>query len=115
MVDVPRERFEELVAQALDGLPPELGALMDNVAVFVEERSRRGDVLGLYEGVPLTARDAGYTGMVMPDRVTVYRAAVCEHCSTEEEVVEQVRVTVVHEVAHHFGIDDDRLEALGWA
>jgi predicted Zn-dependent protease with MMP-like domain len=115
VIDVPRERFEELVGAALDGIPPELGRLMDNVAVFVEERSRGGDLLGRYQGVPLTRRDAGYTGMVMPDRITVFRAAVCERCATEEEVVEQVRITVVHEVAHHFGLDDRRLEALGWA
>ena len=115
MVDVPPERFEELVAEALDGLPPELGAHMDNVAVFVEDTSHRVGLLGLYRGVPLTARDSGYAGMVMPDRITLYRLPICRLCRTEEEVVEQIRVTVVHEVAHHFGIDDRRLHELGWA
>ena len=114
MVDVPPDRFEELVVDALDGLPPELGRLMDNVAVVIEERSRQRGLLGRYEGVPLTERDAGYTGMVMPDRITVFRRNLCEVCDSEQELVDQVRVTVVHEVAHHFGIDDDRLTALGW-
>jgi predicted Zn-dependent protease with MMP-like domain len=87
---------------------------MDNVWVVVEERSRGGDLLGLYEGIPLTDREA-YGGMVVPDRITIYRRPTCEMCDTEDEVVETVRTTVIHEVAHHFGIDDDRLEELGWA
>ena len=114
MIDVPRERFEELVAEALDGIPGELGSLMDNVAVFVEEESRGRNLLGLYHGVPLTHREAGYSG-VMPDRITIYRLPILARCRTEAEVVHQVRVTVIHEVAHHFGIDDDRLDELGWA
>ena len=112
---VSPERFEELVAEALDGIPPELGARMDNVAVFVEDRARQAGLLGLYQGVPLTARDAGYAGMVMPDRITIYRLPICAMCASEDDVVHQVRVTVVHEVAHHFGIDDNRLAELGWA
>ncbi len=113
MSDVAPERFEQLVAQALDGIPPELGRLMENVAVTVDHTSPPGRLLGLYEGIPLTERHA-YGDMVMPDRITVFRRAVCAACADEEEVVEQVRVTVVHEVAHHFGIDDDRLDELGW-
>ena len=115
VLDVPIERFEELVAEALDSIPEELGQYMDNVGVFVEEESRSRRLLGLYQGVPLTARDSGYTGMVMPDRITIYRKPICARASTETEVVRQVRVTVIHEVAHHFGIDDDRLAELGWA
>jgi predicted Zn-dependent protease with MMP-like domain len=114
MVVVPDARFEELVAEALDGLPAELGRAMDNVSVFVEERSRRGNLLGLYEGIPLTQRHSGYSGMVMPDRITIFRQPICAGCETEDEVVRQVRRTVVHEVAHHFGIDDARLTQLGW-
>jgi predicted Zn-dependent protease with MMP-like domain len=114
-MDVSPERFEELVAEALDGIPEELGRLMDNVAVFVEEESRGRNLLGLYQGVPLTKRDSGYTGMVMPDRITIYRKPICARARTEEDVVRQVRITVVHEVAHHFGIDDARLDELGWA
>ena len=114
MIRVSDDRFEELVAEALDGLPAELGEAMDNVSVFVEDRSRRGNLLGLYEGIPLTQRHSGYSGMVMPDRITIYRRAICARCRSEEEVREAVRVTVVHEVAHHFGIDDARLRELGY-
>ena len=114
MVDVPAERFEELVGDALDGIPDELAALMDNVAVFVEDRPRQRGLLGLYQGIPLTARDAGYAGMVMPDRITIYRMPVCAICRDEAAVVEQVRITVVHEVGHHFGISDRRLHELGY-
>ena len=113
MIDVPTERFEALVADALDEIPEELGRLMDNVVVQVREASLSG-LLGLYQGVPLTEREA-YGGLAMPDRITVYRRAICQRCRTEAEVVEEVRVTVVHEVAHHFGIDDHRLDELGWA
>jgi predicted Zn-dependent protease with MMP-like domain len=114
-VDVSRERFEELVGEALDGIPPELGRLMDNVAVVVAEGSSGSGLLGLYQGIPLTSRNAAYNGMVMPDRITIYRRPIVERCHTEEELVRQVRITVVHEVAHHFGIDDARLTELGWA
>ncbi len=113
MTDVPPERFAELVAEALDGIPPELGHLMDNVAVTVDDASPPRGLLGLYEGVPLTERGQ-YGGMVLPDRITIFRRAICAASRSEEEVVEQVRVTVVHEVAHHFGIDDSRLDDLGW-
>ena len=110
-----RERFEELVADALDEIPEALGRLMDNVAVLVRDGSPHGELLGHYEGIPLTERAEGYDGMVMPDRITIYRRPIMAMCRTEDEVVEQVRITVVHEVAHHFGIDDDRLDELGWA
>jgi predicted Zn-dependent protease with MMP-like domain len=115
VVDVPLARFEELVADALDEIPDELWDLMDNVAVVVREGTDGSSLLGLYDGVPLTQRDAGYTGMVMPDRISIFRRPLLACCRTEAEVVEQVRVTVIHEVAHHFGIDDDRLHELGWA
>lgn len=108
------DRFEQLVADALDSIPAELAALMDNVAVFVEARSDDPHLLGLYEGIPLTERD-DYGGLVMPDRITIFREPILRRCQTEQEVVEQVRVTVIHEVGHHFGIDDERLAELGWA
>ena len=115
MKHVTPERFEELVADALDEIPEELGRLMDNVWVTVEDVPETAGLLGLYDGVPLTERDAGYAGMVMPDRITLYRIPICALCRTEEQVVDVVRDTVIHEVAHHFGIDDDRLDELGWA
>lgn len=115
MVDVSPERFEELVAEALDSIPDELARRMENVAVFVEDRSRVRGLLGLYQGVPLTARGNGYgIGGGTPDRITIFREPILARCRTEEEVVEQVRITVIHEVAHHFGISDARLRELGW-
>lgn len=105
--------FERLVGEALDSLPPALGEMMENIAVVVEDAHPDEDLLGLYEGVPLTERD-DYGGMAMPDRVTVYRLAICAICDDEDELVEEITVTVVHEVAHHFGIDDETLHQLGW-
>jgi len=110
------ERFEELVAEALDSIPDGLAERMENVAVFVQPTSRVRGLLGLYQGVPLTARGNHYgIGGGAPDRITIYREAILARCRTEADVVRQVRITVVHEVAHHFGIDDDRLRELGWA
>lgn len=115
MVDVSEARFEELVADALDAIPEELSRLMDNVAVLVRDGRAHSGLLGWYDGVPLTERDGGYDGMVLPDRITIYRLPILAMCADEAEVVEQVRITVVHEVGHHFGIDDERLTELGWA
>ncbi len=110
-----RERFEELVSEALDSIPPELTALIDNCVVLVEEEPLGSDpdLLGLYDGTPLTERDSSYS-FVGPDRITVFRGPVLDMCHDEDEVVREVRITVVHEIAHHFGIDDDRLHALGY-
>ncbi len=98
---------------ALDGLPEDLGRVMRNVAVTVEHGTGPPGLLGLYQGIPLTSRTTNYAG-VLPDRITIYRVAICQICRTDEEVVDQVRRTVIHEVGHHFGIDDDRLGELGW-
>lgn len=113
MVEIDEEQFSELVADALDQVPEALADLIDNVVVLVEDRHPTEDLLGLYDGVPLTERD-DYGGLVMPDRITVYRLPICEISDSLEDVVEEVRVTVVHELAHHFGIDDDELHRLGW-
>jgi predicted Zn-dependent protease with MMP-like domain len=113
LIDVPVARFEAMVGEALDGLPPELGRLMRNVAVTVDPYGGDGTLLGLYVGVPLTERTSHYS-MVMPDRITIFRKAILAECTTEDDVVDEVRRTVVHEVGHHFGIDDDRLHELGW-
>ena len=114
MVEVDPERFDELVAEALEQIPDELARRMDNVAVVVADRGDDGDLLGRYEGIPLTERADYGVGMVLPDTITIFRLPILAMCATEAEVVEQVRITVVHEVGHHFGIDDDRLEELGW-
>ncbi len=114
VLDLDEDEFAELVGDALDGIPDGLAELVDNVAVVVEDRHPTEDLLGLYDGVPLTERE-DYGGLVMPDRITIYRLPILEMCATRDEVVDEVRVTVVHELAHHFGIDDDELHRLGWA
>jgi predicted Zn-dependent protease with MMP-like domain len=113
MIEVSPARFEEMVEAALDSLPERLGRLMSNVAVMVQHEPGPPGLLGLYEGIPLTSRTTGYAG-VLPDRITIYRLAICAVCDTEDEVIDQVRRTVVHEVGHHFGISDTRLTELGW-
>ena len=115
-VTMPRRRFEELVGDALDIVPEELLRLMDNVVVLVEDDPPpdEPDLLGVYEGFALTERGSDYAG-VLPDRITIFRNPTLAVCDTEEDVVEEVAVTVVHEIAHHFGIDDARLHELGYA
>jgi predicted Zn-dependent protease with MMP-like domain len=114
-VEMSRERFEELVAEALDEVPGELMNLMNNVVILVEDESPPGEteLLGLYEGYALTERGWDYSG-VLPDRITIYRGPTLRVCDTEDDVVDEVAVTVVHEIAHHFGIDEARLHELGW-
>ncbi|NDJ87750.1 metallopeptidase family protein [Mycolicibacter kumamotonensis] len=114
-VQMDPRRFDELVSDALDLIPTELAAAIDNVVVLVEDRNaEEPDLLGLYEGVALTERDSSYAGS-LPDTITIYRDALLEMCGSDDEVVDEVRITVIHEIAHHFGIDDDRLHDLGWA
>jgi predicted Zn-dependent protease with MMP-like domain len=111
-MQVTREEFEDLVGEGLDQIPDELARLMDNVVVLVEDHPPKGQrLLGLYYGVPLTERGTSYAGM-LPDTIHIYRFPILRMCQTEAEVVEQVRRTVIHEVAHHFGISDDRLHEL---
>lgn len=110
-IDEPQ--FEQIAGEALDALPEELGRLLDNVIVTIEDRNEEEDLLGLYEGIPLTERD-DYGDLALPDRITLYRLALCDACQDLEELKHEVLVTVVHEIAHHFGIDDDRLHELGW-
>ena len=115
-LEMDRERFEALVDLALDGIPDELAALVRNVVVLVEDEPPEDetDLLGLYEGIALTER-WGDPMMELPDRIFVFRGPLLDMCESEEELVKEVRITVVHEVAHHFGIDDDRLHDLGYA
>ena len=114
--------FYELVERALEGLPPELSRLLDNVAIVVDDWPEYSTPLvsgepedtlyGLYEGVPLTERGAGYFG-VLPDKVTIFRGPL-ERDFAKDELEEQVRITVVHEIAHYFGFEEEQLEELGW-
>jgi predicted Zn-dependent protease with MMP-like domain len=121
-VELSRERFEAMVADALDSIPPALGEHMDNVAVVVEDwpsaaqlDGRGGTLLGLYEGVPLTARGPMSYAGVAPDRITVFRGPLCALARDEDDLARSVRTTVLHEVGHYFGMTDARLRELGWA
>lgn len=116
VVEMSREEFEAAVSDGLDLVPTELTDQMDNVVVLVEDDppAEEPTLLGLYEGVPLTERDMGWAAGSLPDRITIFRNPTLAICESVEEVVEEVAVTVVHEIAHHFGIDDARLHALGW-
>jgi len=111
-----REEFEDAVRDALDEIPEELAAQMDNVVVLVEDEPPEGEpeLLGVYDGVPLTERGEFWAAGALPDRITIFRLPTLQICDSRQEVVDEVAVTVVHEIAHHFGIDDDRLHELGW-
>ena len=108
MVDVDEDTFGALVEQALDGIPPELGRLMRNVAVVVEDQGDSPNLLGLYHGIPLTERTSAYAG-VLPDRITIYRQPILAAARTEAEAREEIRLTVLHEIGHYFGLGDDEL------
>ena len=113
MQPVSPQEFEELVSDALDTLPPELAAQFSNVVVVVEdENAEEPDILGLYEGIALTERES-YSG-VLPDRISLYRIPLCLMAEDLDHLIEEIAITVVHEFAHHVGIDDDRLHELGW-
>ena len=115
MIDIPPQEFEDLVAEALEAVPAELARLVDNVIFVIEAEAPADDpeLLGLYEGIALTERGVNYMA-TLPDRITIYRQPILRLCETVEEVVDEVTITVVHEIAHHFGIDDDRLHELGY-
>ncbi|MDN5761485.1 MAG: metallopeptidase family protein [Microlunatus sp.] len=116
MIAMNAAEFENLVAEALDTVPPELAAMIENCVIVVEDFSPPGqpDLLGLYEGIPLTERGEFYSG-VLPDKISIYRLNTLAICDSREDVVEEVHITVVHEIAHHFGISDARLHELGYA
>ncbi len=109
------DAFERLVTDALDEVPEELLSLLDNCAILVADDAPEDDpgLLGLYEGIPLTERDGSYAG-VLPDTITIFRNPILAVCASEDDVVDEVAITVVHEIAHFFGIDDRRLHDLGW-
>lgn len=119
------EAFEELVVDVLDGLPEPILNMMENIDVVIEDwpsahqldeaqMDEDGTLYGLYEGIPLTERDGGYF-LVAPDKVTIFKRPIETTCRTREEIAEQVRITVIHEVGHHFGIGEERLAELGWS
>ena len=109
---VPRYKFEQMVVDALDDLPDDLVPVLDNVVVQIHDRNAdEPDLLGLYEGTPHTER----IGDEAPDVVSIYRIPLCEMCDDVDDLNEEIFVTVIHEIAHAAGIDDDRLHELGWA
>lgn len=114
-MEMSEDRFEALVADALDTVPPELMSKLDNVVIVVEDEPEgpEKNLLGLYEGYALPDRGWEYGG-VLPDKISIFRKPILGVCDSDEDVVEEVAVTVVHEIAHHFGIDDERLHELGW-
>jgi len=115
-IEVSREEFEGYVEKALATIPDALVALVENCVILVEDDppADEPDLLGLYDGVPLTDRGSWYGG-VLPDRIFIYRNPTLDICDNVQDVIEEVHTTVVHEIAHHFGIDDDRLHELGYA
>jgi predicted Zn-dependent protease with MMP-like domain len=113
-VSMTRSEFEDLVAEALDLIPPDFARVMDNVVVLVEPHHPTEHLYGLYHGVALTARTSNYSGH-LPDTITIYSEPILASSTSLEGARDLVATTVLHEVAHHFGIDDDRLEELGWA
>ncbi|CAN5819129.1 metallopeptidase family protein [soil metagenome] len=119
------EAFETLVIDVLDGLPELILTKMENVDVVIEDwpssdqmeeagLDEGGTLYGLYEGVPLTARDSGYF-LIAPDKITIFKRPIESTCDSRDEIAEQVRITVIHEIAHHFGIGEERLAELGWS
>lgn len=114
MVEVTDEEFEELVDRGLDMIPRKLLNSLNNVAIVVEDRNEEDPtLLGLYHGVALTERSVEWP-TYLPDKISIYRDVLCDWCRSHDELVEQVAITVVHEIGHHFGIDDARLHELGW-
>ena len=110
------DEFEEAVGEALDLIPDELARLMSNVAVLVDDEppADEPDLLGLYEGTPLTERDGWWAAGSLPDRITIFKGPLIRLTDDRQDLLDEIAVTVVHEVAHHFGISDDRLHELGW-
>lgn len=110
------DEFNEVVELALSDLPEELREAMDNVVIFIEDDAPEGepDLLGLYEGIALTERDSAY-GFVPPDTISLYKNNLIDFALDDDDLRDQIYITVIHEIAHHFGIDDDRLHELGWA
>ena len=107
------DTFEALVADALEAIPDELRAEMENVAIIIDDESPPGQLFGLYEGIPLTKRGQ-YAG-ANPDRITLFLQTICAAARTQEDLDRRVRITLLHEVGHHFGMDEKRLRELGWA
>ncbi|WP_334120991.1 metallopeptidase family protein [Glutamicibacter sp.] len=122
LLEMSDDEFEQLVEQAIDAIPQDVFAMMDNVIFFIEDEytpqpgePENLEILGLYEGVALTERDLDWSAGALPDRITIFKNPTLRACQNSEEVVREIGITVMHEVAHHFGIDDEKLHDLGWS
>lgn len=117
MQPLSAEAFDAIVEDALDEVPEELMAMLDNVVFLVEDEPPAGEpeLLGVYDGIPLTERSDAWSSGTLPDRIVLFRGPLTRMCEDLEELTDEIAVTVVHEIAHHFGIDDDALHELGWA
>jgi len=120
-LQMPDDEFDELVQQAIEAIPEAAQRMMDNVVFFIEDEyeplpgePENGEILGIYEGVALTERGQDWAAGAMPDRITIFKNPTLRTCATPEDVVREISITVMHEVAHHFGINDARLHELGW-
>ena len=118
---ISEDEFEALVQQAIDAIPEHIFNMMDNVVFFIADEyeplpgePKNREILGLYEGIALTERDLDWAAGALPDRITIFKNPTLRACNSREEIVQEVRITVMHEVAHHFGIDDAKLDELGW-
>lgn len=114
-VEMSFDEFESLVDEAIDTLPEHLVAMIDNCIVVIEPEPPENDpdLLGLYDGIPLTERNSGYA-MALPDRIYIFMSTTLRMCNSYAEVVDEIHITVVHEIAHHFGISDETLHELGY-
>ncbi|MGP9526722.1 MULTISPECIES: metallopeptidase family protein [Micrococcaceae] len=122
LLNISDDEFEQLVEQAIDSIPDSAIDMMQNVIFFIEDEytPRPGEpenleILGLYEGTALTERDSGWDAGALPDHITIFKNPTLRACETYQDVVREIRITLMHEVAHHFGIDDEKLHALGWS
>lgn len=119
---MPDDEFDALAQEAIDAIPQQALDMMDNVVFFIEDEyeplpgePENTEILGIYDGVALTERDQGWKAGALPDRITIFKNPTLRACETREDVVREIKITVMHEVAHHFGIDDARLHELGWS
>lgn len=120
-LSMPDEEFDALVERAIEAIPQPFMEIMDNVVFFVKDEyeplpgeQENGEILGIYEGISLTERDQDWAAGAMPDHITIFKNPTLRSCASSEEVVREITITVMHEVAHHFGIDDEKLHELGW-
>jgi predicted Zn-dependent protease with MMP-like domain len=124
MIRVSQAEFEQAVAEALAGIPAQFAPYLENVVIEVRRRPDRRlqkqydvppDLLGLYVGQPLQEKGPASGPAPLPDRILIFKDNLCDMCDSRQELIDEIRITILHEVGHHFGLDEDRLEELGYA